>query len=46
MLQRKKLQALYDDKVKGLVEELLYCDGELERWVKLVVCLNPFVWLD
>ncbi|KAK9274080.1 hypothetical protein L1049_018894 [Liquidambar formosana] len=33
-LQKKKLQSLYDDKVKDLVKKLLILDGDLERFVK------------
>ncbi|XP_010940902.1 uncharacterized protein [Elaeis guineensis] len=44
VIQRKKLQALYDDKVKGLVEELLHCDGELESVTE--VRFEDFLWAN
>lgn len=44
VLQRKKLQALYDDKVKGLVEELLHCDGELKSAIE--VRFEDFLWAN
>ncbi|XP_038971537.1 uncharacterized protein LOC103721376 isoform X3 [Phoenix dactylifera] len=44
VVQRKKLQALYDDKVRGLVEELLHCDGELESVTE--VRFEDFLWAN
>ncbi|KAJ8650143.1 hypothetical protein MRB53_003166 [Persea americana] len=41
-LQKKGLQALFDDKVKHLVTELLHLDGELER----VLCFEDFLWAN
>ena len=34
ILQRKSLLALYDEKVKGLVEKILTLDGGSERCVR------------
>lgn len=46
-LQSKKLEALYEDKVKGLVEELLHSDGELKRSVKKPkTCYSGVLLLD
>lgn len=41
-LQKKKLLALFDDKVKHLVKEVLPLDGELER----DVCFEDFLWAN
>ncbi|ONK80403.1 uncharacterized protein A4U43_C01F17290 [Asparagus officinalis] len=44
MLQSKKLEALYEDKVKGLVEELLHSDGELKSVRN--VQFEDFLWAN
>uniref|UniRef100_A0A2N9JB94 Uncharacterized protein n=1 Tax=Fagus sylvatica TaxID=28930 RepID=A0A2N9JB94_FAGSY len=41
-LQKKKLQSLYDDKVKGLVKKLLTLDGDSES----EVCFEDFLWAN
>lgn len=41
-LQKKKLQCLYDDKVKGLVQKLLILSGDSER----EVCFEDFLWAN
>ncbi|KAK4578439.1 hypothetical protein RGQ29_028516 [Quercus rubra] len=41
-LQKKKLQTLYDDKVKPLVKKLLTLDGDSES----EVCFEDFLWAN
>lgn len=41
-LQKKKLQSLYEDKVKNLVEKLLVLHGETES----EVCFEDFLWAN
>ncbi|XP_023908960.2 fructose-bisphosphate aldolase-lysine N-methyltransferase, chloroplastic [Quercus suber] len=41
-LQKKKLQILYDDKVKPLVKKLLTLDGDSES----EVCFEDFLWAN
>ncbi|KAF7154100.1 hypothetical protein RHSIM_Rhsim01G0154800 [Rhododendron simsii] len=42
MLQKKKLQSLYEDKVKNLVKKLLVLHGETES----EVCFEDFLWAN
>lgn len=44
LLQKKKLQALYEHKVRSLVQKLLILEGDSERCVKLLVKLMVIYW--
>jgi len=44
-VQKKKLQTLYDDKVKPLVKKLLTLDGDSERFVVIYIIGSTLIGL-
>ncbi|WOL19169.1 histone-lysine N-methyltransferase setd3 isoform X1 [Canna indica] len=44
LMQRKQLLALFNDKVKNLVEELLHCDEDFDRTIE--VQFEDFLWAN